>query len=450
MKYFFKKIHSYLTYTFAFLLPWQTILIIQEVYYGSEKWQYGTIGIYASDITLFLWICIGIYLYKDQLLSFISLHKNIFIPGALLSLWGLASILWSDNTSLALYFAIKLSLAINLFFLLHVVPIDLKKISISFVISMSIHSTLGLYQFLSQNTFAYTLLGLQHHDIWHGSTAIINSEHERWLRAYGGLPHPNIFGGLLLIGLLLSMWLYISRKDRSLINSFFFLGASALLFSNVILTFSRTIWIATLLSSAVFFIFALIDTSTKNIQKYIFNTIILLVIILALFTITFPQLFIARKNDTIITHNSISDRKVYITHAQKSIYQKPFYGTGIGNYTNSVAKNDQYIQPIWYYQPVHNIYILITAEIGLVGFVLFCTLLFYICLTNYKDHKKISLQKMTLLLIVIMLLSISFFDHWIWTSHVGILTLFLFLGLFATKQKTTSSVVKTSQTKNIL
>ncbi len=39
---------------FFFLLPLQTVYLLREPMIGGEKWQYGTLGIYVTDILLVL------------------------------------------------------------------------------------------------------------------------------------------------------------------------------------------------------------------------------------------------------------------------------------------------------------------------------------------------------------------------------------------------------------
>jgi len=44
-----------------FFLPLQTVYLLREPMIGGEKWQYGTMGIYATDILLILVLVLGAY-----------------------------------------------------------------------------------------------------------------------------------------------------------------------------------------------------------------------------------------------------------------------------------------------------------------------------------------------------------------------------------------------------
>ena len=434
MKNILSNTQIFLFKIFIFLLPWQTIFIVQEVFYSSEKWHYGTIGIYISDSILISWLILSTHLYKKDLIAYISAHKKLFISAFFLCAWSFLSIIWSQNESIAFYFSIKLTVCIYIFFILQVVKLNVKNIIFIFLVSMLCQSIIGLYQFITQDTFAYTLLGLQYHDIWHGGTATVTAQNERWLRVYGGFPHPNIFGGILISTLLLNTWLYITTKKYSIPFIIFSFFCTALFTLNIILTFSRTTWLIMCITLCFFTGVVLWKGSIQQKKNIIKVLSIIFITSLLLITI-FWNIFSARKESTKFTHNSFSDRKIYLTHAQNIIKERPFFGTGIGNYTNTVAKEDQNKKPIWYYQPVHNSFILIFAEIGFIGSVAFFCFIFFALQTIWVDLKKFIFIKWIISLIIFSFFLISFFDHWPWTSHIGLLTFFIFLGLLSKKEK---------------
>lgn len=425
------SLHKNLLYAFILLLPWQTVWIVREVFYATEKWQYGTIGIYISDVTLIAWIILSIYLYREELITYVETKKKIILSALLLSLWGFLSIFWADDKALAFYGALKLSLTLDFFFLLHITPINTRKVGYIFIFSVLCQGIIGLYQFCTQSTFAQKFLGLHFHDVWHGSTAIINTDIERWLRAYGGMPHPNIFGGILLIALLLSLWLYTTEKKSDIFTRTFLLSSIAIVCANIIMTFSRSAWLVAVISICAYAGFFIIKK--KNIRQKIIAPLTLITAITVLLISLLPQLFFSRAHDTTASHNSFGDRKIYVTHAQELIAQHPLNGVGIGNYSNAVASQKNHTRPIWYYQPVHNIYLLITAEIGVVGAILFFAFITTILYDFFQETKRLYMKEMTLLLIISMMLIIGLCDHWAWTSHTGFITLFLFLGLLHKK-----------------
>ncbi len=429
------KIHSFFLYAFVFLLPWQTIWIVREVFYGDEKWQYGTIGIYVSDIFLIAWIFLSIYLYFDYILEWLNQNKKIIFVLLCLELWLFMSILWADDATLAFYHALILSCAIDLLILLWIMPIP-RHISIIFIISACMHAIIGIMQFLTQKTIAISYLGMQLHDVSWGGTATITSHGDQWLRAYGGVPHPNVLGGLLLVSILLVITSYITAKEQSYLRTILLLLACIILTTGIIVTFSRTIWLIGCISLCTLFIYFFIYT--QKISKIIVLFITISATI-TLFGIFFGHLFFTRiTHDTQLSHNSFGDRKIYLTHAYTLIKNHPLIGTGIGNYTNTIYHTYTASYPIWFFQPVHNVYILLCAEIGIIG----CTLLSFLIAFFLRILKKtISFKKpirMTYLLIIFSFCAISLTDHWLWSSHFGVLLCALFIGfILNTKTKNT-------------
>ncbi len=421
------KILKYLFYTFIFFLPWHIIYIVREVFYGIEKWQYGTIGIYISDVVLVLWILLSIYLYKELILTYIFKRPRFLLAGLLLSLWSFTTIIWADDKMLAFYFAIKLSIALDLFFLVQIIPFKIRNISIVFLISVLIQSLIGLYQFITQQSFTQKFLGLQYHDVFSGGNAIVHISGERWLRAYGGTPHPNIFGSVLLCVLLMGIFLFIKNKDKMLSKTLILITIN-IITANILYTFSRTIWLTSLLCVFTFIIYI------YNNKKYSFRqlTVPLLLIaatILLIVSLSHNLFFNRVSQDTTLSHNSVSDRALYLSQSKSLITSHPFCGTGIGNYTNTLKKESPVKRPLWQYQPVHNIYLLITSETGLIGFGLFITFIFTIFYIFYKNKKNVTLVRFTFITLFIGMLFISLFDHLAWTSHFGLFALFLLGGL---------------------
>ncbi|MEN8252048.1 MAG: O-antigen ligase family protein, partial [Patescibacteria group bacterium] len=145
---------------------------------------------------------------------------------------------------------------------------------------------------------------------------------------------------------------------------------------------------------------------------------------------TYNNLFSSRIQDnTTTSHNSVSDRMLYKEQASELIQKYKFTGTGTGNYTNTLLKIDTHKNPTWQYQPVHNTFLLITAELGLVGITLFLFFIISIFLNIYEQKKPVHIKLVLFITIFISLLFISLFDHWPWTSHFGLLLFFLSAGL---------------------
>ena len=49
-----RRFRTYLFVLFLGIVPLQTVYLLREPMIGGEKWQYGTIGIYVTDLVLML------------------------------------------------------------------------------------------------------------------------------------------------------------------------------------------------------------------------------------------------------------------------------------------------------------------------------------------------------------------------------------------------------------
>ena len=91
-------------------------------------------------------------------------------------------------------------------------------------------------------------------------------------------------------------------------------------------------------------------------------------------------------------------------------------------------QKDEIKKPIWQYQPVHNVFMLIWAELGIVGLALFTLILTQIFLKSFRN-------KSLFCCVLCVVCCVLFIDHWLWTTHFGIILFWLVAGLATVKRK---------------
>ena len=110
------------------------------------------------------------------------------------------------------------------------------------------------------------------------------------------------------------------------------------------------------------------------------------------------------------------------------IKSKPF-GVGIGNQVIYAVKNDLYrnleMTERWQWQPVHNIYILMAAEIGVFGLLAFLLFAGRLLIATFTSGGALLVPA----LMLSALLLLGFSDHFLWTLWPGRLMLWLAIGL---------------------
>jgi len=425
---FFRKSAEYLFYLFVFLLPWQSKLILRP-----SVTNFNEISLYASHLILLLvLICFFVHKIKHRERAEKITYFWYFLIG--LELFILFSFFFAADQILAFYRYILFLVGLGLFYLLQegfrknvYEDCCLNKINIvySFLASVFLQALLGIYQFLTQSSFACKYLGLAAHYPDSLGASIIETVSGRWLRAYGGLDHPNIFGGVLAVSLVIVAYLLAKKK---MLNSsqevwssiflfiFYFFALFALFF-----TFSRAAWLALVVGLVILLIQLIVNKDRWMLGRYIALLFFSLVLI-SIVSFSYSDLITTRWHmDSRLEVKSLTERQAYLDQAKDLIKDNWLFGVGPGNYTVALMTQNKITSSIWDYQPVHNVFLLLWSESGIFALLFF--VLFLIFLIK-KDRREAFSWAIFGVLIILML-----FDHWLWSLPFGFLFLFLFLGL---------------------
>jgi O-antigen ligase len=428
-------VFKYFFFVFLFLLPLQTVYLLREVFVGGEKWQYGSILVYASDFALLFSIIALVFSSWREWMLQITNYKLQITSLILLVLWAGLSILWAPDQALAGYFFVKLLLAAGVFFLARSLDDDDVKIALRvLMVGAVLQSLLGTWQFLSQSTFASTLLGMSAHEVWQAGTSVLKNDTGRWLRAYGTFSHPNMLGGFLADVFVLCVSYYVLRIEELKKNQrVAFLVGIVSIFLGLLLTFSRSAWLGAVLGIFTYIVFRIKYHVWGKWDTRIFLTLAIAAVV---FAGVLHETVFSRFDGTVIENEgSVSERVQSLEDAKVAIGEgNMLLGTGVGNFTAQMMAL-QPERPVWTIQPAHNVFILVFAELGLIGLVLFSGFIVFLLVPILKSLSvrqagKIVNQKSAIL---VTLLPILLLDHYLWTSHFGLFFLFLFLGLASRK-----------------
>lgn len=426
---YLKKSLEWLFYAFIFLLPWQTKLIIRPADNNINE-----ISLYGSHLLLLL-ILIFFFVYKLREKNAQEKVSALWIALFSSGIFILISFFFAPDQVLSFFHYFLYLVGIGLFFMLRegIRPtgyedccLDKMKIIYSFLFSIFLQALLGIYQFLAQNSFSCKYFGLAEHNPGVLGTSVVEAASGRWLRAYGGFDHPNIFGGVLAICLILASYLLARKKilkSRQEVaeSVFLFLFYFAALFA-LFFTFSRSSWIAYGLGLILLLGTLIIQRDRWAIGRFlalIFFSIIMTLII----AVPYKDLLEVRVNgDTRLEQKSLEERIEYSFQSKKLIEDNAFFGVGVGNYVAALERQDQSSRESWEYQPVHNFFLLLWAQSGIGALISF--FVFLVLLIIKKDRYGALPVAIFGAVIVLML-----FDHWLLSLPFGILFLFLILGL---------------------
>ncbi|PIY95631.1 MAG: hypothetical protein COY66_06245 [Candidatus Kerfeldbacteria bacterium CG_4_10_14_0_8_um_filter_42_10] len=451
-------------YLWVFLLPWQTRLIVSPGTLNGDSWEYGTISLYGLDILLFILIILKIFVGSDKKRFLIPQKKSInpvrspdlnSVNQSLelilskkrtsngINLWyiivgflaiSFLSIYWSWNGGLALYGFIKLSEGIILFWFIIKSSFNFTKISIAYVSAAVLQSLIGIYQFVFQNSFGSKWLGMSNLEIAASGTSVIETGTGRFLRAYGSFPHPNILAGFLLVGLFLVIGLYLQTKNKE--RRSLALAGLAVIAAGFFCSFSRAAWLT--LGISLFFLLGAMNPKRhfSEWHRPILKLVGIIATVFLVFFILYPQTIITRFSfNERLEELSLSQRANYYQDAFSLIKKHPVSGVGLNNYTLAVNYEIDSALAGQEYQPVHNVYLLVLAELGVFGVLIFLFLIFqilkesWLALTNYSfddSHSWFLICSVILMAIFILFL----FDHYFWTLSSGIMLFWFSLGLW--------------------
>ena len=455
---------EWLFYLFVFLLPWQTRYVFR---WGemNGRFEYGDISLFGIDVLLIIILTLSILWWlkfqipndkfqiksqcpnpNDQLqvTSYGLRITKLWIIIALFEFTIFLSIFWSHDKSLALYGWLRVLLGIGLFWLVTSIKLNWKKIIYAVVFSGIVQAVLGIYQFITQSTFTSKWLGMAKHIVAAPGTSVVEVLDQRWLRAYGSLQHPNVLAGFLVVCFLLLVGLALhakSRNDRTVVFTGLITILPALFF-----TFSRGAWIALAVCCLLSVVSLLIKRKKIVINwKMLWQISVISVIIVVALSFIYKDLVGARLAgaERLEMKSNIERINTYEQAGQILAAGFPF-GVGINNYSLALHNLLDSSLESWSYQPVHNVFVLVLSEIGIVGLVLFILVLVLIKVprskiqvprkdqipnSKFQKTELCSCWNIISFATFLAMLIIMLFDHYFWTLSFGIYLFWLILAL---------------------
>jgi hypothetical protein len=316
------------------------------------------------------------------------------------------------------------------------------------IFSVTINAIIGIYQFLTKHSIGLFWLKEAKISPELPGIAKVILDNTIHIRAYGLLPHPNILGGWIVLSIIFSIMLknlfhveQISNNDHNLpkticstwnkylfsICNHIFSWRTLIMLQclALILTFSKSAIIGLFLG----LLYIKIKERTKlfhveQLKNKLYLGIILLLLVNLIQKINTYSLFI----------KSLQEREIYLAVSTKIITLYPLFGIGSGQFVPYLS--NLLSLPDWQYQPVHNVFMLLSNEYGiilLIGFIIFLYLLLQdsFCSTWNKNslngdiYIKIHLYMKGALLSFIF---IMLFDHYLWDIQQGQILLWILLG----------------------
>jgi O-antigen ligase len=361
---------------------------------------------------------------KDVILKTVLVSSSFWLIVFLII--SFISLIQASNLQLGFYAWLKLLEMAGLFFYLKYnfkKLFSFKKLAYVFIAGGLCQSVIAFIQYIYQKSLGLGILTESPLSPEIAGVAKIVVNGVKMIRPYGTLPHPNILAAFLLISLFLICFLWL-RKKHSFISHLFLLISYFSLLLVLGLTFSRLISAVFVLASLLFFVWAFFKK--PRIRQRTAGLLILFIVFSSLLSVLLWPEFSSRWAIS-STEQSFSLRSFYNQTAFFIIKDHPALGIGLGNFVWEIRQMIDLLAG-WAHQPVHNVYLLIASETGLIGLFVFLFFL-YNLLRRFVKNKTFNIRHICILCLVSGSLLIAVFDHFFWTLQQGQLMLWLVLGI---------------------
>ncbi len=418
----FFSLHRSVFFLFCLLLPTQLGYHFWpdwSLIYG-RRIDYLSPTIYVTDVLLFFMIILRIFAYpkilKDGFCS-VRRHK---LTITILLVCAVVNIVYSVNASATSIKWLKVLEISFLFLYVSRTPMLDALFKRAVVLSLLFSVFLGCMQFINQGSIGGALWFLGERNITPDTpgAAILSTgnipyvslriENQRFLRAYSVFSHPNAFAGycLLSVSFFLSP-LYASSASKGSVWRVLGCVVGAI---GIIISTSRSALIVFTLLIAFFF-------RKKNSQVISYSVLFLMAFCFLLVALTFHDL-------------NLYPRIVFITYWARGFITNIFVGNGLGN---SVYMSKSLALPWEKFQPVHNVYLLLLGELGVLG--LSAGIFVVKKLTKVQALLQPNVRGITFALF-----SLAMLDHFIISSQQVLLLSVVLVGLMT---RHTSAFLKT-------
>lgn len=348
------------------------------------------IHLFFSDFIVIILALYLLFVCKERLRNFFWEGPSKYLTLLFFVLFVSTTVSISKSYSLQYLRLIQFSLSFLFFNSLRCSCVKLNfsrivyKVAWLFICLAFFECAVGIAQYFTQDSVGLKFLGEKSPKTF----PFVNPGHSLWFfgskqeaaflyRVSGTFLHPNILGGFLFCCILATYYLFFLTKSK--VKRVCLAGMVFLQFFTLYLSFSRAALLAIAFSTLLWFGLQW-NKSRKSGSFKIIAGVIFCSACLGVYAL-YPQLS-ARGGIFNLNTNSLgadTERVMYMKVASQMIQEHPFLGVGYNNFQIHAHRFQDQFPNNRLHSKVHNIYLLIGSEAGLIGggiFLLFlCSLL---------------------------------------------------------------------------
>lgn len=343
---------------FLFCLPFTIFYPVGPSWFPDIYPLYVTPGFYIQDVLIIALLFLFLLQVQKRKPDFRKLVCIESVTFALILLTETVSITHALSVPLAIYTTIRWVITLLAGFLLFFLIEEKSLILKLFVLSLIPHLAAGIIQIINHGPIGLPFeLALP---ATNPRAAILYWHNLQYYRPYGFTFHPNVFGGLMVVGIFFSTQ-FKEKSWKMIFIPLFLLG--------LLLSFSRSAWLALFITSLPLLFWQIKSQKSRSFDKKTnVLTFILFIVVIALF---FPLIL-----NRLLFQNSWSELSGILSRGQlikialSAIHSNPFSGIGAGNFPVYMRQFVTFDPPHY----VHNIPLLFASECGVVSGLLWITL----------------------------------------------------------------------------
>jgi O-antigen ligase len=390
--------------------------------------------VYTTDILIGLLFVF--WFHRTGLVSlkaFFAEPKRVFI-GFFVFIFLFVNVFLADRIGLSLYYLLKLFEFSFLAFYIakHVRLLHLPFIALLTAVSTFFQSLLAILQYLQQGSLNGWLYYLGERTFTGSTPGIANAaiNGELILRPYGTLPHPNVLAGYLLISSIL-IFFFLVKRSSGFIRIF---GIVTLFLAGAAIALGLSRVVIAIYAAVVLFLVIYLLIKKRPKPRLGLGLLIAAILDILLFVggLAFLQTVVSRFTETSFLEEAFLQRSELITSSLTMILANPALGVGLGHFIPALAPIQDPLSVGLYLQPVHNIYLLVAAETGLIGLslvIIFLILTYRRLVSTIRLSPLFRTEFLALTLLLSIILVIGLFDHYFLTLQQGQILFAFILGL---------------------
>lgn len=383
--------------------------------------------LYFTDLIIFL-IFIFSFFENFKNIKKVNLINNlnkIFIPLFIFAFLVVGTVL-SKSPGVGFYGILKI---LEFVFLISYTAKNFRKLNIkiifsSFFVGVLFESLLVFLQYINQGSIGGLMYFLGERTFTSETPGIANASinGQLILRPYGTFSHPNVLAGYLFVSMYLLLILSRRIKEKY-INVLVLIGLFAGTVS-LLLSFSRTGIFVWIFSLVLFFIFTFMKKTRIGVLKKDNLVQFLIVFIFSLLVLIFSVnvSLVQRFTGLSLSDESLVQRENLAKDALVIFQKNVLVGVGVNNFLINLPPVEKNLNQSFYLQPVHDIYLLVLVQTGIIGMILFLLFLSFLFLKIRKNRE--------LLVLYFAILFLGFFDHYFFTLQQGQIIFAIVVGIF--------------------